>query len=331
MITPGLVRRSLLRALQWRLLFLWWASLLVPGAIAALPVFHFLRNQLDHSPRARDAVAFLDGSMLSDLLRQLTENGAGDAVAMGLAGSALAVWMVAPFMAGALVTAARSDEPLSLPRLLSGAGELYARMLRTSLAGLLPLGVGAGLSAGALKLASKLVERDLTETAADTHLRAGAASAVVALFLFQLVVEAARALFAAEPSRRSALVALWSGLRLLVRRPLRALGIGALGPLAGLVAAAILMIARSRLEQASVARIALAWALAQAAHLAIGWGRAARIFGLAELARADAADRTRAFRLEPPERSPPLPLIRSQTLVALEAPAPLSPKDASGT
>lgn len=330
MITPGLLRRSLVRTLQWRLLFLWWASLLVPGAIAALPVFHFLRNQLDHSPRARDAVAFLDGAMVSDLWRQLAENGAREAVALGLVGSALALLVVAPLMAGALVTAARSDEPLSLPRLLAGAGELYARMLRTALGGLLPIGAGAALAAGALKLASKVVERDLTETAADVHLAIGAGAAVVVFLLFQLVVDAARAHFAAEPWRRSAVVALWSGLRLLVRRPWRALGIGALGPAPGLVAAALLMLARSRLEQASVPQIAIAWALAQAAHVAIGWGHAARLFGLAELARADAADRTRVPWLEPPEASLPPPPVRQEALAAPEAPAPLSPRDASG-
>ena len=330
MKTPRLFRRSLLRALQWRLLLLWWASLLVPGAIAALPVFHFLRRELDHSTRARDAVAFLDGSTLTDLLRQLGENGAADAVALGLAGAVLTVLLVAPFMAGAVVTAARSDEPLPLPRLLAGAGELYARMLRTALCGLVPLGLGAGLAAGVLKLASKLIERDLTETAADVHLGLGVVAAIVAVFLFQLVLDAARALFAAEPSHRSALAALWSALRLMVRRPLPALGIGALGSLAGLGPAAFLMIVRLRIEQASVPRIAVAWALAQAAHLAIGWGRAARIFGLAELARADAADRTGAFRLEPPSTSPP-PLVALPAVVALETAVPLSPKDASGT
>jgi hypothetical protein len=34
-------------------------------------------------------------------------------------------------------------------------------------------------------------------------------------------------------------------------------------------------------------QIAVSWLLAQAAQLAVGWGRAARIFGLADLSRAD--------------------------------------------
>jgi hypothetical protein len=279
----------------------------VPGAIAALPVLQFLRRQLDHSTRARDAVAYLDGAMLLDLLRQFEAEGASNAVALGLAGGALTVLFVAPFVAGATTAAARSDEPLPLSRLLAGAGELYGRMLRTFLCGLLPLGVGAGITAGAMKIASKLVEHDLTETAADAHLRNGVIASAVALFLAQLLVDAARAQFAAEPTRRSALAALWSAARLVVRRPLRALGVGAIGTAAGLGTAAVFMALRLRIDQGGVLRIGAAWLLAQMAQVAIGWGRASRIFGFAELARADAAVRARAVHLEPAAASPPAP------------------------
>jgi hypothetical protein len=68
--------------------------------------------------------------------------------------------------------------------------------------------------------------------------------------------------------------------------------------------------------------------LAQAGHLSIGWGRATRIFGIAELARSDTADRARseAFRMEPPASSPP-PIVQSEALEALVPPSavPLSP------
>lgn len=332
MITPRLFRRALSQPLQWRLLLLWWASLLVPGAIAALPALQFLMRHLDHATRSREMVAYLDGATLLDLVRQLGEDGAGDSLALGLAGAALTLLFISPFTAGATVAAARSDEPLSLPRLLSGAGELYGRMLRTLLCGLLPLGLGAGLGAGVMKLASKAIERDLTETAGDAHLMAGLVISAVLLFLCHLTVDAARAQFAAEPNRRSALLALWSGVKLLVHRPARALGVGALGAAVGLGGAALLMAVRLRIDQGSVLRIAVAWALAQAAHVAIGWGRAARIFGLADLTRADAAERARPFRLDPPATSPQ-PVAQPATLSALSTPgpAPLSPKDASGT
>lgn len=325
MITPRLLRRSLRRALQWRLLLLWWASLLLPGAIAALPVFHFLSRQLDRSTRAREAVAFLDGAMLLDLMRQVGDEGAANAIGLGLAGSVLVLLFVSPFVAGATVTAARSDEPLPLRRLLAGAGENYGRMLRTFFCGLLPLGIAGGIAAGAIKIASNAIERDVTETSADTHLRIALAVSAVVLFLAHLVVDATRSLFAAEPTRRSALLGLFGAVRLVVRRPAWVLGVGIAGTAVGLGTAAFLMAVRLRVEQSGNVAIGLAWLLAQLAQLAVGWGRAARIFGLAELARADAAARARGFHLEPPATSPP------EAPALPESSSPLSPTGASGT
>jgi hypothetical protein len=184
-----------------------------------------------------------------------------------------------------------------------------------------------------MKIAWHLTEHDLTETAADAHLRNAVVVSAVAFFLAHLMVDAARAQFAAEPTRHSALAALWSAARLVVRRPLRALGVGAIGTAAGLGTAAVLMALRLRIDQSGMLRIGAAWLLAQMAHLAIGWGRAARIFGLAELTRADAADQARTFQLEPPTTSPPAapPRSPSETSPPPPADAPLSPTGASGT
>lgn len=327
MITPRLFRKALRGALQWRLLLIWWASLLLPGAIAALPVFTFLSRQLDHSTRAAQAVAWMDGAMFLDLARQLGEQGAAQSIGLGLGGAALVLLFVSPFVAGATVAAARSDEPLPLQKLLAGAGELYGRMLRTFFAGLIPLGIAGGLAAGALKAVEKANQHAVTETAATRHLRIGIAAAGALVFVAHLLVDTARSQFAADSSRRSALVALWTAVRLLLRLPLRALGIGALGAAVGLGLAAALMALRLQIPQAGPFTVLVAWVLAQAAHLAVGWGRAARIFGLAELTRADAADRDRSesFRMEPPATSPPPAVsaqVRSTTLPALDPPPP---------
>jgi hypothetical protein len=326
-ITPRLFRKSLRGALQWRLLLMWWVSLLVPGAVAALPVFTFLSRQLDHSPRAAQALPWMDGAMFLDLLRQLGENGTEQSIGLGLAGAALMLLFISPFLAGATVAAARSDEPLPLQNLLAGAGEFYGRMLRTFVAGLIPLGIGGGLAAGAMKLVEKANQHAVTETAAGRHLRVGLAAAGALVFVAHLLVDTARAQFAADSRRRSALLALWSSVRLFLRRPLRAIGIGALGAAVGLGLAGALMALRLQIAQAGPFTILVAWALAQGAHLAVGWGRATRIFGLAELTRADAADRDRAesFRMEPPATSPPPaapPEVQSATLAALEPPPP---------
>jgi len=315
-ITPRLYRRSLRNALQWRLLFLWWASLLLPGFVAAHPVGHYLSSQLDHSTRAKDVVAWMDASTAVDLLRHLGDAGAGEALVMGLLGAVVALLFLAPFMAGAMVAAARSDEPLPLHRLLAGAGEMYGRMFRTTLCGLIPVGIGAALASAALKAAQSLASKAIWETQAQRSFRI---LFVVAAIVFFLV---------AEPARQSALLALWSAVRLFWRRPLRVLAVGALGSAVGLGLAALAMVLRLRIDQAGIFSILIAWMLAQAAHLSIGWGRAARIFGIAELARADTADRARseAFRMEPPASSPP-PVVQSETLETLVPPSavPLSP------
>lgn len=320
MITPGLLRRSLRRGLQWRLLLLWWASLVIPSALVALPAFAFLRGQLDHSTRAAQSVAWLEGATLIELLRQLGEPGAAAPLGWGATSAALCLLAVSPFVAGATVAAARSDERLRLGALMAGGGELYGRMLRTLLLGLVPLGLGSAAAAGAFRLAARANERATTETAAHRNLVAAAAGAAVVLFVVHLVVEAARAQFAADPGRRSAVLALWSGARLLVRRPARAFAVGAAGTVAGLGAALVLMAWRLQVVQSGPAGLALAWLLAQAAQVAVGWGRAARIFGLSELLRADAAARAPAAPRLTPGAPAGVEVVHSATLSALEPP-----------
>lgn len=320
MITPRLLRRSLRRGLQWRLLVLWWASLLLPSALAAMPALAFLHARLDHSPRAAQSVASFEGATLIELIRQLGEPSAAASLGWGAVAAALCALAFSPFVAGATVAAARSDEPLRLGALMAGGGELYGRMLRTLLAGLVPLGLGSAAAAGLFRLAARANERATTETAADRNLVLAAIGAALALFVFQLVVEAARAQFAADPGRRSAVLAVCGAVRLLVRRPVRAFAVGAAGAAVAFGGALLLMALRLQTTQSGAAAIALAWLLAQGAQLAVGWGRATRIIGLAELSRADAAERARGQ----PGRAQGAPagvqVVHSATLSALEPP-----------
>ncbi len=318
MITPRLFRRALRRSMQWRLLLLFWASLALPGLLAALPVFGFLRGQLDHSTPAAGSVAWLDGWTLIELARQLAENGAALAIGWGGGAAAATALLISPFVAGATVAAARIDEPAQTATLLAGAGELYGRMLRTFLAGLLPLGIGSAAAAGIFHAATRANERTVTEAAANRNLIIASVFASVVVFVAHLFVDAARAQFAAEPTRRSALAALWSGVRLVVRRPVRAPGLGALGAAIGLGGALALMALRLQIAQRGTGSIALAWLLAQGAHVVVGWGRAARIFGLADLSRADAADRRRREAAAAAAAEPQV--VHSTTLSALEPP-----------
>ena len=324
MITPRLLRRSLRRGFRWRVLLLFWAALLVPSAIATAPAFAFLRQHLDHSPRGPHVMAWMDGETLLDLVRQLGEEGASRTILFGLGAAALCVLAIAPFLAGAMVTSARGGEALPFARLCAGAGELYGRMLRTSAAGLVPLGVAAAAAAGLAKLASGASDRALTETAAMRGFALAASGAAGLLFLCHLLVDGARAQFAAAPDRRSALGALRASIGLLARRPGRALSIGLLGAAVGLGLPAALMSLRLQIAQAGPLTVALAWSLAQMARAAIGWGRAARIEGLAELIRAEIAERERQKLQSNP--SPAAEVVHSATLAPLEPPRSGAPR-----
>jgi len=327
-IAPGLLRRSMRKALRWRVLLIWWCSLFVPSAIAAVPAFAFLREQLDHSTRAPGAVAWMDGATLIDLLRQASEKGASESLLAGSIGALLALLVTAPFAGGAMAASAGAGEPLPFSRLLAGAGGLYGRMVRVALLGLVPLGLGAAVVAGIAKLALGVNERVLTETAAQRNLALAAAAASAVLFLVHLLLDAARAQFAAEPARRSAARAFRSAACLLARRPFRSAGVGALGAVVGLGSAAALMALRLQIAQSGPAAMALAWLLAQAAQTAIGWGRALRIEGLAELSRTEAALRARGESAPPgpPQPGPQAQVVRSATLSALESPRSGAPR-----
>ena len=328
MITPGILRRSLRRALRWRVLLLWWTALAVPGAIAVAPAFAFLRGQLDRSTAARDAVAWMDGPTLLELVRQVRDSGAEQGILLALATALATQLLCAPFVAAAMVASARSEESLPFPRLLASAGELYGRMLRTAVAGLIPLGEGAAVAAGALKLAANAADRAFTETHAGRAFIAAGCAAALVIFIAALLVDAARAQFAADPVRRSAVAALWTGSRMICRLPLRAAGIGAVGTVLGLGGALALMAIRLQISQRGVPPMALAWLLAQGAQLAVGFGRAIRIEGLAELSRADAAEASRraSRRLPPGGTTQGTEVVHSTTLSALEPPRSGAPR-----
>ena len=109
--------------------------------------------------------------------------------------------------------------------------------------------------------------------------------AVLLVWLANVTVDAGRAHFAAEPERRSALVAWWSGLKLMARRPLAVLGVSLATTLLGVGLAAILTAIRLRLPLAGSASIAGSFVLAQLALVPLAWGRAGRVVGLTEVIR----------------------------------------------
>jgi hypothetical protein len=312
-ITPGLWRRALRGGAQWRLLLVWVAGLAIPALAVYEPLRFVLGDALDHSPRAAALVAALDGSAAIDLLHALGSRESRAALQTGLGLATILAVLVSPLLAGAAVTAARASEPPRLHQLLRGAGEWYGRMLRLLLVGVIPLGLASAISAGAFKGASRRALQVYTEGSAAAGTRAAIAVAAVLFFLAHVTLDLARGVFAAQPERRSAFLAWWHGVRVFLRQPLRVLGLALLGTLLALALAAGLMLVRLQITQGTAATVLLALVLSQLAVAAIGWGRAVRVIGLAELVRADAAEQARLAQ-------PPVAAV--QVIPAEAAPAP---------
>jgi hypothetical protein len=287
------VRVGLARATRWRMLLLFALATLIPAALATLPVWQFLSGLLDHAPRADLLARGMESSWLPDLLHGLEENPAAKAIPGGLLGGLVVALLVAPAMAGMALAEARSEQPLRFRPLLAGAGEAYGRMVRMAIAATLPLGAAGLATSGVLYLARKAGEKAVTEHAAVVQGRWALAVAAALFFLAHLTVDAGRARMAAQPARRSAFLAWLSGTWMVIRRPFRAVRVGILGALAGVGLGLVVMAVRQRLPAGPAWS---AWAgilLAQVAAAAVGWGRAIRIAGLAELARGDGeADRS---------------------------------------
>jgi hypothetical protein len=172
-----------------------------------------------------------------------------------------------------------------LRELLAGAGSYYPRLLRMQIAAVIPLGLAGIVISVVNKWASRVSDAATSETATHTSARIALVISIVFLFLAQLIVDAGRARLAAEPHRRSAVRALWAGVKLIRRRPLHALSLGAVTMIAGLLVAAVLLVVRQQITQGSTMAILVAFVIGQLAVAAVAWGRAAKLCGLVEIAR----------------------------------------------
>ncbi len=277
--------RALRRGAQWRYLVLFLLLMLMPVGLAFVPIAGLLGSLFDHSPRAADLVARLDSHAFTEVLRQMGEPAAQGVFTGTHAGLVFAA-ILAPGLAGAAATLARAQEgPLRLRALLAGAGELYPRMLRMALVALLPLGIAALVAGVAFHFAGKSSERAVVEATSDRAMRIATGVSVLFFWLAHVTLEAGRAHLAAQPERKSAFLAWWGGVRLVLRRPGKVLGLCLVTTVGGFGGALLVTALRNRLVQAGPGTIVLALLLSQLAVLAIAWGRSSRLAGLVLLVR----------------------------------------------
>ncbi len=279
-------------ALQWRLLLLWALGLLLPTLVATLPLWRALSARLDNAPMAADLAARLHPtSMIEAMLPVMRDSGAS--LAGGGIAALLLTLLLSPWLSGMVVTSIRAGQPLNFEHLLQGGLREYGRMFRMLLWAAIPMGVALGVGAMPMGWANERGAHAILEATADNaHAVALVALAVLALF-GHATVEAGRAVIAADPARRSVVKAWWQGLRLVLRRPL-ATAIIYLGTmLAGYGVAIALGAVRTQLNAGTALGLAAGVIVVQLAIAAIAWGRASRLYGLAELARGEQHRRAR--------------------------------------
>lgn len=272
-------------ALQWRLL-LWWALLLLlPTIVASLPVWQMLGASLDHSVHAAQLAQKLDMIAIADLAGSVRDRfaaaiGAGGIVALGL------TLLLSPLLAGMSIHAARAPRRPGMIDLLAGGAQEYARMFRMMVWSVFPLlivGIVAGI---AFKVAGKAAETAILESDAEHASHLALTATAVVFVLVHATIDAGRALLANERRRRSAVVAWWGGVRLMLRRPFSLLGVYLIVTGIGLVLAALLAAVRVQVPALGAGGTIGAVLLTQLAVLALGWMRSARLFAMMALVRA---------------------------------------------
>ena len=275
---PRAIVQACRTAAQWRLLLLWTVCQWIPTAIIALPVWQLFGTVFDHSVRAGALAQRLDLLSLPELMAAFQHNG----LALGTASVAalLAALLMAPFQSALVIAAARAPAPADFASLGAGALAAYGRMLRMLVWSAVPLGTALALGAAVFRAAGN--HNDGVYLQSDA-LHANIVAAVVAALL--LVVAAAtldggRAVLAVDAGRSSALAAWWSGLGLLLRRPVSSFGAYGLLGVAGLLLAAVLGVLRLNLPPAGTGGAVAAFIVTQLMVMALAWMRSARLFAL---------------------------------------------------
>ncbi len=280
-----LVKRALSRGAQWRYLLLFLALMLVPTLVAFAPIASFLGSLFDASPRAPELVARLDSATFTEVVRQLGEPAAAG-IAPG-ATSALVLGVLLAPVAAALAAALAHGSPATLRMrdLLAEAGELLPRMIRVAFVSLLPLLLAVGVAALAFYLANKSAEHAVRYADAERGTRMATALSLLLVWLANVTAEAGRAHLVAQPTRRSAFLAWWSGVVLLLRRPGQVLAVCLATTAFGVGGGALVTALRYRLVQSGPGTILLAFLLGQLAVGLLAWARASRLVGLVEIVR----------------------------------------------
>jgi hypothetical protein len=185
-----------------------------------------------------------------------------------------------------IVGSGRAGRVLGFGELLQNGLIEYGRMFRLMLWSLLPLGLAMGVFAATGHMADKYSEKAMLETDVDTYSNVMHVLALIVFVLIHSIVESARAAFIADVNLRSATRAMWRGIKQLIRQPLKTLLFYVVVTLVGVVLASLFGMARIHVTAFGTFGFLFALLLSQLIVVTMGWMRAARLFSLAEVARA---------------------------------------------
>lgn len=278
--------------LRWRIFIIWIAITLIPTAVLSVPLGHLLSAQLDRSAYAIAWAHTLNIPVLGDLLASVSDT--VPVLKGAFAISLLLTILFWPLLTGMVVASAKANRTLGFVALIQGGVNEYGRMLRMLIWSIVPLGIAAAIGGAALKFVNHRAEAAILQSQVSReHLFAGILLAVL-LVVAHATVEAGRAQFAIDASRRSAIRAWWRGLRLVFARPVAALGTYVVITLVGLVLIALVLIAllgiaRINLPHAAFSGFLVALLVTQLIAVAAIWMRVARLLVLIQLSRPPAA------------------------------------------
>ena len=275
----GELRSALERGLDWRLLLFWMLGMLLPTALLAVPIWRTLSEALDQYPLAQHVAERFDVLVFEDL--RVIAQRSSPALAGGAQVTLLLAVLVSPLLTAAIMASAAADERTFAGR----ATAWYGRALRLWLVSGIPLALLGAAWWALAKLVDNEAQRATLETRVDLRSRLSLLAVVLLGLVLHASIEAGRAELAANPERRSALLAWLHGTRKALRRPFRTLLSYLVPTVFSLLLAALLSVLRLHVDAASQSGFWSGLLLTQLAVASIGWGRASRLFALTALVR----------------------------------------------
>jgi hypothetical protein len=157
-----------------------------------------------------------------------------------------------------------------------------------------PLGIAFSIIHGLSKLTEHRAQSAILESTVKFDQRVGLGVTFLLLLLVHISVEAARAQFAMNPTRRSAVFAWWRAIRFVKRRPLAVLISYILIEGVAICVVLALALLHVNLPHAHLLGVSSTFILTQLTVIVIAWMQVARLLVLSQLTRETARRRIEA-------------------------------------